>query len=54
MTLWKDPQIQATIRVFDEEPLDLENAPFSGLATREAIQTVRDGMHDRDLQEGGQ
>jgi hypothetical protein len=54
MTVWKDPQIQATIREFDEEGLDSGNGPFSGLALREAIQAVRDGMHDRDSQEGGQ
>jgi hypothetical protein len=49
MTLWKDRRIQVTVRVFDEEGVDSENAPFSRLAVREAIQAVRYGMHDRDL-----
>jgi hypothetical protein len=42
MTVWKERKIQATIREFDDE----------GLAIREAIQVVRDGMHDRDSQMG--
>jgi hypothetical protein len=47
MTVRKDRQIQATVREFDEEGVDSENYPFSGLAMREAIQVVRDVMHDR-------
>jgi hypothetical protein len=48
MTVWKDRQIQATIREFDEEGADSENGPFQGLALRDAIQAVRDGMQERD------
>jgi hypothetical protein len=54
MTLWKDQQIQATIREFDEEGIDSENGPLRGLAMREATQAVKDGMHERDSREGGQ
>jgi hypothetical protein len=54
MTMWQDHRIQATVREFDEEGVDSENSPFSGLAIKEAIQTVRDGMHNRDLLEEGQ
>jgi hypothetical protein len=51
MTTWKDQQIQATIREYDEQGVDSENRPLRGLAMREAIQAVRDGMHTRDTQE---
>jgi hypothetical protein len=34
MTLWKDQQIQATIREFDEQGVDSENGPLRGLALR--------------------
>jgi hypothetical protein len=44
MTTWKDQQIQTTVREFDEEGLDSENGPLRGLAMREAIQAVHDGM----------
>jgi hypothetical protein len=54
MTLWKERQIQATVRAFEEDGQDSENASLSGLALRKAIQAVRDGIHDRDPQEGGQ
>jgi hypothetical protein len=54
MTAWKNQGINATVRKFEEEGTDAENGPFRPLAMKEAIQAVKDGMHDRDLREGGQ
>jgi hypothetical protein len=57
MTVWKNQRINATIRVFEEDGVDSENGPFQALAMKEAIQAVKDGMHDRELRElleGGQ
>jgi hypothetical protein len=54
MTVWTDEQVRATVREVNEEGVDSENSPFLALALREIIQTVRDGMHDRDSQMGDQ
>jgi hypothetical protein len=37
MTSWRDSEIRATIREFQEEGVDSENVPLRGLAIREAI-----------------
>jgi hypothetical protein len=47
MALWKERRINATVRVFDEEGVDVENGPFQALALKEAIQAVTDGLHNR-------
>jgi hypothetical protein len=52
MTSWKDQEIQGTIREFQEEGADSENVPLPGLALREAIQAVSDGVSQRDPPEG--
>jgi hypothetical protein len=37
-----------SVCLFDEEGTDSENGPLRGLALREAIQAVHDGMEERD------
>jgi hypothetical protein len=49
MAVWKGQKVNATIRVFEDDGVDAENGPFQALAMKEAIQAVKDGMHDREL-----
>jgi hypothetical protein len=48
VTVWKDQNLTTTVRVFQEDGEDSENVPFRAQALREAIQAVKDGLHDRD------
>jgi hypothetical protein len=52
MTSWRDSEIRVTIREFQEEGVDSENVPLRGLAIREDIQAVRDGVSQRGLPSG--
>jgi hypothetical protein len=50
MTSWKDQEVNTTVWEFSEDGEDTENGPMRWLATKEAIQAVRDGMNTRDSQ----
>jgi hypothetical protein len=54
VTVWKNQMINTTVREFDEEGADAENAPFQELAMKEAIQAVKDGMTNRAIPGEGQ